>query len=97
MKGIGQEPSRKLLEEETKLPKYQWLIKGMGRHAAALSDRVNALIRDYTEEVEAETGECISDDAHIVPIMKLLASTIDSWCQQVKTDIREDAGMDPGE
>ncbi len=94
---IGQKPSKELVEEEKKLPKYQWAKEGIHQHAAALWKRVNALIGDYAENVEMETGECISDDAHIIPIMGSLAALIQRQCDEVKTDIREDAGMDPGE
>jgi rRNA-processing protein FCF1 len=98
LKGIGQEPSRKLIETEEKLPNFGWVTKGSGRHAKVLHDMVNKLISDYTEKVELETGEALGGDQHIVPIMRLLASLIAAQCDEVEADIKYDFfGMDPNE
>ncbi len=93
LKAIGQKPSRKLVEKEKKMTGFGWSAKGSGRHAAALWNKVDDLIGDYAEEIELETGECIGDDRHIIPIMRSLASLINRRCDEVETDLREDSGI----
>jgi len=97
LKGIGQEPSRKLIEKEKKLTNVKWVARGAGRHAAVLWNKVDGLINDYAQEIELETGECIGGDPHIIPIMRLLASMIDRRCDEVEEDMKDSYGMGTNE
>ena len=101
LKAAGKTPSEKLIDVEKQInfekqiagkknlpADLTWVAKGSGKHAAILYRRFCALIDAY----QAETGDDTSDDQHIIPIMRLIASRILSHCDQVDLLIREEFG-----
>jgi len=96
LKTAGKTPSEKLIKVEKQIAgknlpaDLMWgkWSKGSGKHAAILCRRIDDLIDAY----QAETGEDISGDQRIIPILRLIASRIQSHCDQVDSLIRDEFG-----
>ena len=96
LKTAGKTPSEKLIKVEKQIAgknlpaDLMWgkWSKGSGKHAAILCRRIDDLIDAY----QAETGEDISGDQRIIPNLRLIASRIQSHCDQVDSLIRDEFG-----
>jgi len=94
LKTAGKTPSEKLIKVEKQIAgknlpaDLMWgkWSKGSGKHAAILCRRIDDLIDAY----QAETGEDISGDQRIIPILRLIASKIQSHCDQIDSLIRDE-------
>lgn len=99
LKAAGATPSQHLIVAEQtidrKLPsKLEWNWKGSGPHARVLFERVNALVQDYLEQVELETGQEFGNDYDYVPIMRGLAGLIIKDCDDFAADLKEQFGRE---
>ena len=103
LKAAGKTPSEKLIDVEKQInfekqtsgkknlpADLMWgkWSKGSGKHADILCRRFYDLIDAY----QAEIGEDISSDQRIIPILRLIASRIQSHCDQVDSLIRDEFG-----
>ena len=96
LKTAGKTPSEKLIKVEKQIAgknlpaDLMWgkWSKGSGKHADILCRKFYDLIDAY----QAETGEDISSDQRIIPILRLIASKIQSHCDQIDSLIRDEFG-----
>ena len=97
LKAVGKTPSKKLIDVEKQIAGKKNLpadlmwgkwSKGSGKHADILCRKFYDLIDAY----QAETGEDISSDQRIIPILRLIASKIQSHCDQIDSLIRDEFG-----
>lgn len=103
LKAAGKTPSEKMIDVEKQINFEKQIAgkknlpadlmwgkwsKGSAKHADILCRRFYDLIDAY----QAETSEDISSDQRIIPILRLIASRIQSHCDQVDSLIRDEFG-----
>ena len=100
MKAAGKTPSDKLINVEKQIAAkknlpadFMWRTKGSGKHAASLYNRFWDILIAYQTEIE-KTGDDISDDSRVIPVLRLFAARIQSHCDEVDSLIRDELGED---
>lgn len=100
LKAAGKIPSDKLIDVEKQIAAkknlpadFRWFTKGSGKHAANLYENFWNLLYAYQTEIE-KTGDDISGDSRIIPVLRLFASRILSHCDGVESLIRDELGED---
>ena len=100
LKAAGKTPSDKLINVEKQIAAkknlpadFMWRTKGSGKHAASLYNRFWDILIAYQTEIE-KTGDDISDDSRVIPVLRLFAARIQSHCDEVDSLIRDELGED---
>lgn len=100
LKAAGKTPSEKLIDVEKQIADkknlpadFKWATKGSGKHANILYRRFWDIFDAYQTEIE-KTGGDISGDSRAIPVLRLLASRIQSHCDEVDSLIRDELGDD---
>ena len=100
LKAAGKTPSDKLIDVEKQIAAkknlpadFMWRTKGSGKHAASLYNRFWDILIAYQTEIE-KTGDDISDDSRVIPVLRLFAARIQSHCDEVDSLIRDELGED---
>ena len=92
LKAAGKIPSDKLIDVE-KQTAANTKGKGSGKHAGILYNRFWDILIDYQTEIE-KTGADISGDDRVIPVLRLFAARIQSHCDGVESQIRDELGED---